>query len=786
MAATTVVLLVGSAGPLPAADAAGSVTDLVNPFVGTASDSNTFPGAAVPFGMAQVSPDTGYFAGYVYGGPRSRASGHYRAYDYAQKRIRGFSMVHLSGVGCGAGGDLPTLPTTGPVTSTDYADYAASFSHASERATPGYYRVRLTSYGGITAELTATARTGRQRYSFPATRTANVLVNTGQALHKVTSSSVTVLDDRTVATTVTGRGFCADTRPYTLYAITRFSRPFTAHGTWNGRTVTAGSRHTAGGGRRGAYLRFDTRSDRTVTATTALSYVSAAGARRNLDREGGGGFDTVRENARREWERRLGRLRVRGGTESRRRMLYSALYHALLSPNAADDVNGDYRGWDGRVHRARGFRYYQNWSLWDTYRTQARLLELFAPGEARDMALSLLKVSQQGWLPKWGLATVETNVMTGDPVTPYLTDAYAQGLLKGHEEEAYTALKRNADSVPSASSPYEGRGGNPRYLKDGYVPLEPHAAHKPGDYDPVQGGSATLEYALADAALAAMAHDLGHDADAERFLARGHNYRNLFDRRTGWFRARDARGAFTGPADPKDSVGFHEGTAAQYMWLVPQDLPGLVDLIGGRKRANARLDAFFGYDRLLKDPSGTARTVWVHGPFDYYHQNTYNPQNEPDLLAPYTYLATGEPWKSADVVRAALALYGDKPNGIPGNDDMGTMSAWAVLSAIGVFPVQPGTPVWGLSTPAFERIDLALDPAYYPGGQLTVTAPGVSDTNRYVRSVRVGDRSWPATWLTTDDLRRSGTVAFTVGGSHSRWGTGDDDGLPAIGPRRDR
>lgn len=753
-------------GMAPAADQTPShLTDLVNPFVGTEDQGNTFPGASVPFGMVQLSPDTGAVSGY----------------DYNQPRIRGFSAVHLSGVGCGAGGDLPVLPTTGSIRSTDDADYARAFSHSGEQASPGYYRVGLS--GGITAELSATTRTGWQRFTFPATREANVMIDTGQALHAVVSSTVTVLDDKTVAAAITGRGFCQDTHPYTVYTVTRFSRPFTDHGMWSGETVDDGSSHSSGAGLRGAYVRFDTSDDRAVTTATALSYVSMDGALRNLAAEGHGSFDAIRAAARQAWERRLEQVRVDGGTDRRRRAFYSALYRALLAPCTGSDVDGSYTGFDGRVHRARGFTYYQNWSLWDTYRTQAQLLSLLAPAEMHDMALSLLRVNEDGgWLPKWGLAAAETNIMSGDPVTPFLVNAYSQGLLHGHEGEAYGALRENADGIPPASSQFEGRGGNPHYLSEGYVPLDPRATHKPGDFDDDYGASATLEYALADAALGTMARDLGHASDAARYLARGRNYRNIYDEDTGWFRARDDDGNFVGPADPKDSTGFHEGTAWQYMWLVPQDMPGMMRLIGGRREAGARLDAFFAYDRLRRDPAGTARAVWVNDPASYYGEKTYNPDNEPDIGAPYTYLWTGQPWKTSDVVRAALALYTDRPDGTPGNDDLGTMASWAVLSSIGLYPVTPGTPVWGLTTPAFPRIDLTLDPAYYPGGHLTITAPGASDTRRYVQSVRIGGKDRSATYVTSADLLSAGTVAYTVGDRPSRWGTGTGDAPPSIEP----
>ncbi|MFJ4629749.1 GH92 family glycosyl hydrolase [Streptomyces sp. NPDC088847] len=738
----------------------GRLTDLVNPFIGTENDGNTYPGAAVPFGMVQFSPDTGHNTGY----------------DYSQNHIRGFSLVHLSGVGCGLGGDLPVLPTTGDVTQTDYAQYAAEFSHDDEHASPGYYQVGLKS--GIEAELTATARTGVQRYTFPATDKANVLLNAAQSLHSGVTSKVEVLDNRTVRTSITGRGFCQDTKPYTVHTVTHFDRPFTTYGTWNGSTVTAGSKSGSGG----AYVRFDTAKDRTVEATTALSYVDAHGAAVNLRAEGGSSFDAVRHRAQRAWEDRLDDVRAQGGSDSLRRTFYSSLYRSFLAPNIGSDADGRYTGWDQQVHRARDFTYYQNWSLWDTYRTQSQLLALLAPREARDMAISVITIDEEsGWLPKWGYGTVETNIMTGDPVTPFLTNAYQQGLLKGYEERAYRALKQNADGVPPTDSAAVGREANKEYLANGYAPYikdRPHA--KPGDSDYDHGASATLEYALSDAMLAQMARDLGHGADAARYAARAQNYRTIFDPSTGFFRARDASGAFVGPADPAQSEGFHEGTSWQYQWLVPQDLPGMVDLIGGRQAANTRLDSFFAYDQLLADPAKTAREVWVNGPYDYYNADKYNPQNEPDLIAPYTYLSTGQPWKTTDVVHAALTLFTDGPTGMTGNDDLGTMSAWNVLSSIGIFPVQPGYDTWGLSTPVFDRVDLTLDRRYYPHGALTITAPGTSATDRYIQGARTDGTSYDRTYLTTGALRSVRSLAFTVGPHPSEWGTSPQAAPPAL------
>ncbi|MDF0376408.1 MULTISPECIES: GH92 family glycosyl hydrolase [Streptomyces] len=769
-AAAAAALLGGAVAAPASADGAahaerGRLTDLVNPFIGTENEGNTYPGAAVPFGMVQFSPDTGHNTGY----------------DYSETHIRGFSTIHISGVGCGLGGDLPVLPTTGDITSTDNAVYAAGFSHDDEKAGPGTYQVGLDT--GIKAELSATERTGVQRYTFPATDKANVLINAGQSLHRTVNTEVEILDDRTVRTAITGSGFCQDTKPYTVYTVTRFDRPFTVSGTWKGDTVTEGSTaSTAGGERNGAFVRFDTTKDRTVEATTAISYVDAKGAALNLRAEGGRSYDRVARAAQAAWEDRLDDVRAKGGSETLRRTFYSSLYRSFLAPNIGSDVDGRYTGWDQRIHQAKGFTYYQNWSLWDTYRTQAQLLSLLAPHESRDMAISVLKIDEDsGWLPKWGYGTVETNIMTGDPVTPFLTNAYQQGLLKGYEEQAYRALKKNADGVPPADSAPVGREANKEYLADGFAPYIKGRAHvKPGDSDYDHGASATLEYALSDAMLGRMAKELGHDQDAARYAERAQNYRKIFDSSTGFFRARDANGDFTGPADPARSEGFHEGTSWQYQWLVPQDLPGMVSLIGGTDAANERLDSFFAYEQLLQDPSKTAREVWVNGPYDYYNADKYNPQNEPDLIAPYTYLSTGQPWKTTDVVHAALTLFTDTPTGMTGNDDLGTMSAWNVLSSIGVFPVQPGTDTWGLSTPVFERVDLTLDRRYYPEGGLTVKAPGTSDSARYIRSARTDGAAYGKTYLTTEDIRRTRELSFEVGTTPSGWGTSADAAPPAL------
>ncbi|GIF13387.1 putative alpha-1,2-mannosidase [Actinoplanes teichomyceticus] len=649
-----------------AAEAAATPVDLVRPFVGTQNFGNTFPGASAPFGMVQVSPDTGGQGGY----------------DHQQTSIYGFSQTHLSGVGCGVAGELPIMPTTGAVDSGDPNVYRSAYSHSDEQASPGYYRVGLARYG-VQAELTATERTGWQRYTFPASGAANVLFNTGKANQDVFDSAVHVVGDRTVEGRVRAGHFCAGKDDHTVYFSASFDRPFAAYGTWRGATLTPGARDAAGAGGNGAWVRFDTNADRDVVVKVGLSYTGPDGARANLAAETGGSydFDAVRDALRATWARQLDAVRITGGPAERQSAFYTALYHSLLHPNLAGDVDGRYTGFDDRVHTADGYTPYQNFSLWDTYRPQNQLLEMLTPQVARDVARSVLAIGRDGgWLPRWALANSETNIMTGDPVTPFLVEAWSKGLLAGYEQEAYTMLRANALGRPPAGSPYNGRSGNGHYSDRGYVPsglsLGADCVHQGGDNDCAHPASATLEYAAADASLALMAAALGRADDARVLTERGQWYRNLWDTSIGQFRPRTTTGAWVTPYDPVEAGHqFHEGGAHQYQWLVPQDPAGLVSLMGGRAAAEQRLDAFFAYPQLLTDPAGAARSAWIAGPYDYYSKPTYNPNNEPDLLAPYVYHWAGAPAKTATVVRAAMTLFTTGPDGMTGNDDLGTMSA---------------------------------------------------------------------------------------------------------------
>ncbi|WP_406002452.1 GH92 family glycosyl hydrolase [Streptomyces sp. NBC_00829] len=776
--AVAAALVAGAAlVPAPAAAQAASydpaLTTLVNPFIGTQNFGNTFPGASAPFGMVQVSPDTGGQGGY----------------DYQQDKIQGFSQTHLSGVGCSVMGELPLMPTTGEVDSVDPADYRSAYSHDDEHAEPGYYRVGLKTYG-IDAELTATPRTGWQRYTFPAgTTKANVLFNTGRANQRVYSSEVHVVGDRTIEGRIEAGNFCAGKDRHTVYFSATFDRPFASYGTWRDTARTSGSRDAAGEGGNGAWATFDAASDRDVVVKVGLSYTSPDGARKNLAAETKDSydFDATRAALHASWEQQLGSIKIGGGTPQRQRAFYTALYHAQLHPNLAGDVDGRYAGFDGKTHLASGFTPYQNLSLWDTHRPQNQLLQMLQPKVARDVALSVVAIGRDGgWLPRWSLANSETNIMTGDPVTPFLVEAWSKGLLAGHEKEAYALLRKNAVSTPPADSAYNGRAGVALYQERGYMPtgLEPgkDCADKGGDNDCRHPASATLEYAAADASLALMAKGLGHTADARMFAARGQWYRNLWDPSIKHFRPRTIAGTWLAPYDPVEAGHqFHEGGAYQYQWLVPQDPAGLVTLMGGKKETEKRLDWFFAYRKLLTDPAGTARKDWISAPYDYYGKPTYNPNNEPDLHAPYMYLWAGAPAKTATVIRAAMTLFTDGPDGMTGNDDLGTMSAWYVLSSLGLYPTMNGGGFLAVSSPQFPSTVVRIG-AYgrAQGGTLTIKAPGASDATRYVQNAQFNGRDLRRTWLDWDAVAHGGTLTQNLGGTPSAWGTSKDAEPPSV------
>lgn len=760
-----------------AAPGAGSdLTKLVNPFIGTENEGLDFPAAGAPFGLVQESP-------------LMKTGGGTGCDNQSADTVTGFSQTTINGCRFNY---LPMMPTTGAVSSTDPAQYASTFSHANETTGPDYYQTKLDKYG-VSVGLTATARTGWQEYTFPRTSQANVMFNAGAG---VTNSEIRVVGSRTI------EGWVEDSKK--TYFVAQLSRPFESYGTWKGAERSQGSRESAAKGSNGAWVTFDTtKNDAPVVAKVGLSFTGLAGAHKNLSTETGKlgfDFDAAHKSLTHQWNTMLHKAVIGGGSHDQQVAYYTALYHSMIDPNIIGDVDGRYVGADKKIHTADDYTPYSNLSLWDTFRTQNQLLEMLVPKVAHDIDMSILAIAREGGaLPRWYLEDQEGNIMTGDPVTPFLVEGWSKGLLTGADaREAYSYLRANATEVPPADVRENGRAGVAYYAERGYIPyglnIKSNAdcgggtadnccPTKSNDNDCYYGTSATLEYAAADAALALMAKGLGHEADATMFAKRGQSYKNVFDRQTSQFRPRTAAdGTWLKPYDPVTSDhAFHEQNASQYQWLVPQDPAGLVSMLGGKDATANRLNKFFAYDDLLADPVGTARTAWVSDPYDYYSSTKYNPNNEPNLIAPYLYAWAGRPGNTATVVKAQETLFTNTPGGVPGNDDMGEMSSWYVMSSLGLYPVVAGGNYDVITTPQFPNARVQI--GHYgktQGGTLTISAPGSSMANRYIASATVNGKAWDKAWVDQADVAHGGHIKFDLRTKPTAWATATKNVPPSI------
>jgi predicted alpha-1,2-mannosidase len=746
-------LILAGASPLIARAAnAPAPASLVDPFVGTSGTKiggpiDTFPGADVPFGMVQWSPDT----------PSQNAGG---GYEYGDHEITGFSLTHLSGPGCSVFGDFAILPALGAV--TDPAIAKQPFSHANETATPGSYSVALGD-PPIRTDLAVTARTGLGRFTFPANAQADLLFDVASNQAGVTAAHVRVDSSTQISGDASSGFFCGMADQYTVYFVARFDRPFVAYGTWQNARVSANA-GAAGGPRSGAYVTFDATRNPQVRVKIGLSFVSVDGAVKNLEAENRDwDIDAMRARAAAAWNVVLSRIAATGGTPAQQRTFYTALYHALLHPNVVSDVDGRYTGFDSLVHRVeRGRSEYANYSDWDIYRTEVPLLALIAPDETGDMMQSLVDAfKQEGWLPRWPLVNGPTSVMGGDSIDPVIAGAYAFGARNFDVRTALTAMVKGASTT--AGKPAQ-RWYVPRweldddYLRRGYV-VNTHTT----SVAPVpNGASETLEYALDDFSIARFARAIGKRRIARTFAPRGENWATLFDRSSGWIAPRDAAGAFMHPEIGENGQsGFQEGNAAQYTWMVPQDLRDLIAGMGGNAAATAKLDAFFAQIDAGQDKP----YAWLG--------------NEPSLGAPWVYLSAGAPWRTQSIVRQALTtLYADAPDGIPGNDDLGTMSAWYVWSAIGLYPANPAVRGFDVGSPLFASVVV-----HSPNGpSIDVEAPNASTATPYVQALRVNGAPSQKTWVALP-AHGSLRLDFDLGANPNRaWGSAPGDAPPSYAP----
>lgn len=743
-AALLALLPIQSFAEQPAPDPLG----FVDPMIGTGPEGHTFPGATAPFGMVQLSPDTDATC------QIRDCYDHAAGYSYHDPSIQGFSHTHFSGAGHSDLGDILVMPQVGEV-KLDPGDpkqpgsgYRQRFDHATEKASPGYYAVTLAD-SGIRAELTAGTRVGIHRYSFPKGKDAHLLLDLRSSLYdypgKILWSGLHLRPDGTLTGFRETRGWAPGRK---LYFAMRFSAPLKSHAFLDRDEKVAYKGFQAPG--RGsdalaeklgkaleAKLDFGALTG-PLEVRVALSGVDEAGAIANLDAEGAG-FDAVRARTEGEWRKALGALEIEAPVPMRTN-LYTALYHSLLAPSVWSDVDGRYRGPDDQVHAAKDFTFRSTFSLWDTFRAQHPLLTLVAPGETNsDIVKSLVasrKHSPHGILPVWQFHGRETWTMIGYHAVPVIADAYMKGVGDFDANEALDAMVASAEYAP-----YGGLGD---YMKLGYVAIdrEPEAASK------------TVEYAYDDWTIARMAEKMGRKDIADRFYKRAGYWRNSFDAKTGWLRARKADGSFRTPFDPTAinyGSDYTEGNAWQYSWFVPQDQAALFRILGGDAKTVAKLDAMFDYDNSKLDYSHAEDIAGLIG--QYIHGN------EPSHHVAYLYAYAGAPWRTQERLKQIVdSQYKPTPDGLSGNDDLGQMSAWLVFTGLGFYPVAPGSNQYVIGRPFVDRAVLNL-----PGGKrFTVETAGLSDANRYVGKVELNGKPLTRSWISDAEIRSGGTLRFTM------------------------
>jgi predicted alpha-1,2-mannosidase len=727
---------------LPAALGACSIerridyAGFVDPFIGTGGHGHTYPGATMPFGMVQVSPDT-------------RLSGWdgCSAYHYSDSVVYGFSHTHLSGTGCSDYGDILLMPMIGavrlePGDGNDPASgYCSRFSHGEEEARPGYYRVKLDD-GGVIVELTAMKRVAFHRYTFPNSDSASVIIDL-QHRDPVIDSHVRIVSDTEIEGYRRSREWAEDQR---VYFVARFSKPFTSHGiAVNDKLVC--SADEASGTNVKLYVGFETATDEVILVKVGISAVDVDGARNNL-RDGipDWDFEKVRSDAGKAWNDALGKVSVKGGTRAQRVTFYTALYHAMLAPNLFMDADGRYRGRDFQIHQSKDFTNYTVFSLWDTYRAEHPLFTIIEPERTVDFIKTFIaQYEQGGLLPVWELAGNETNCMIGYHAAPVIADAYIKGIRNFDAAKALEAMEH------SAATDFRGL----RYFRElGYVP-----ADKEGE-----SVSKTLEYAYDDWCIAQMAKAMGREADYETYTRRAQSYKNLFDPSTGFMRAK-TNGAWFAPFDAAEvNFNYTEANAWQYSFYVPQDVSGLIGLMGGKERFVDKLDSLFsvspkttGID--LPDVSGLIGQ-YAHG-------------NEPSHHMAYLYSFAGQPWKTQRRARSIVdELYTTGPAGLCGNEDCGQMSAWYVLSALGFYPVTPGSDVYVIGTPLFREASIAVG----AGRHFVIKTKRVSQKNIYIRSATLNSKPYSKSYIRHADVMAGGELAFVMGERpDTAWGSGDTD-----------
>lgn len=737
------------------------VTQWVDPFIGTGGDGHTFPGAVIPFGMVQLSPDTAAISRGV--DPQAEIYKHSAGYHYDDNSIVGFSHTHFSGTGHSDLGDLLIMPMTGTAHTepgnkeNPDSGYRSRFNHDHEEASPGYYAVELSDYN-IKAELTATARTGMHRYTFRENKQAHMMLDLTSSIYnfknKVIWSDVRVIDNQTLLAYRSTNGWAKQREMY--FAI-KFSRPFDSielinqddtryrcngclakQGNKPSTIVNSAIQYTAGKAIK-VLAHFNEPNSEPLLVKVGLSAVSRTNALENLNVENPNwDFDNVHQQAKQQWQEQLSVLEAKG-SKSQKRQLFTALYHALQAPSIYQDVNGQYRGVDGEIHQAEGFENHTLFSLWDTYRALHPLLTYVAPNKVPNMIKSMLAHYHESYddmLPIWSFQAHETWTMIGYHAVSVIADAYLKGI---HDFDSELALKAMIETANNAK--YDAI---PEYIQHGYVPMDKLS----------ESVSITLEYAYNDYTIARMAEAMGKTDIAQTFYKRALSYKNLFDSNVGFMRGKNSEGVWNPEFDPEEAklMGpFTEGNSFQYTFYVPHDVKELIALIGGDKAFEERLDLLFNKElshEKIKEHEDIAGLIgqYAHG-------------NEPSHHIAYLYNYAGKPWRTQERIRQIMdTLSSDKPDGLAGNDDVGQMSAWYIFSAMGFYPVAPGDLSYAIGAPQLPEITLNLA----NGKKFTVIAKKLSKDNKYIKNVQLNGKPLNRSFITHDDINNGGTLEFVM------------------------
>jgi predicted alpha-1,2-mannosidase len=758
--------------------------DYVDPFIGTDFFGHTFPGPAFPFGMIHPGPDVNdqdwtYAAGYL----------------YSESSIMGFSHTHWSGTGMVNGGDILIMPQVSLKLKTmpgslakPEGGYRSGFDHADEMASPGYYSVLLKDYN-VRAELTCTKRAAIHRYTFPKSDNSRIILDLGHQLGSNSSQDLSELriidDNRIEGVKCNGMG--------KVWFVAVFSKRFDYYGTFDNEYETPESggsiwpyKNGEKGKGIGAFLTFRTKENEQILIRLAISYVSLEGARKNLEAEiADWDFDRVKRNAHEAWQKELSRISIEGASEDQKTIFYTAVYHSILAQYISEDTDGKYIGGDKLVHTADGSDYYGSFSCWDTYRSQHPLLTILAPDHVNDFITSIVKKTHEyGWLPAQHFQNMFGEAMVGDHLIPVITDAYFKGYRDFDVKFLYEAMRTKALSVPQPPVPRTaGRSGLKYYMELGYTPVDKINESVPN----------TLELAYDDWCIAQIAKDLGKTADYELFMKRACNYRNLWDPSTQFMRPKKADGswleeigsheqeivkdgdhAYYKYFDPllvgrRPNRYYTESNAWQYIWSVQHDVQGIIDLFGGRDKFISKLDTFFEMSTDITPPKyvGVVGTIgqYVHG-------------NQPSHHVAYLYDYAGQPWKTQQRVREVCTeLYRTGPGGICGNEDMGSLSSWFVLSSMGFYPVTPGSQYYSIGSPLFGEVRISVG----SGKTFVINAINNSEKNIYIQSAKLNGEVISRTWITQKEIMNGGKLVFEMGPApNKKWGSAVSDAPPSM------